>query len=397
MVERGDGAPGRRGTLGGILGLLAIAVTIPLVSMLMREDPPAIEREYRPPPTQIVTLLTGGIVNDMDFADRRHGFALGGRCLWYWQPDCHTTLLITQDGVSWAARAIRAEPRVNLDGPVLALGSCRVAIGSRTAVRLFSADCGRTWRSVPLQPSGTIDALPAGAMLESPCYRQPEPVPVAGCLERRLLVTLPATGRRAWLAAPVPLERPRADRIPAADGGWWVSGRDPATSRLALAVSRDDGRSWSLGRLPTPWGEPFREEPSLFRLSVTAHGRDVYATAVGQFRQRDLGLLGIFRSADGGANWRQTWQVNDGAQPRDIGGVAVAGRAGLVVVVTANGQRRYHSTDGAVTFERVVLKEPVAWPRWTRAGYLARSGEHPQRWYLSRTGAHWVRLALPLP
>lgn len=388
MADRGDQPPGRHRKLAGILGLLAVAVTIPLAGELLR-DTSELERE-RPP---VDPLPAGGIVYSVDFADRQHGFALRGRCLRYWQPDCVTTLLATQDGASWSARPIRAEHRVDLDGPVLALGSCRVAVGARAAVRLFSTDCGRTWRPVSLKPRGTVDALPPGALLESPCYRQPEYV--AGCTERRLLVNLPATGRRAWLAGPAPLERPRAERIPAADGGWWVSGRDPATGGPALAVSRDDGRSWSVRRLPEPRGDAFRPGP--MRLSVTAHGRDVYVAAVGQFGRRDQALLGIFRSTDDGAHWRQTWQTDGGAHPRDVGGVPVAGGDGAVFLVTADGQRRYRSVDGALTFHRVILDEPIGWPRWTRAGYVARSGEHPERWYLSSSGEQWVRLALPLP
>lgn len=394
MVERGDRSPGRRGTLGGILGLLALAATVPLAAVLLHVDTPVIERERRLPPTPIddVALLTDGIVYDMDFADRRHGFALWGRCLRYWQRDCATTLLITQDGVSWAARGVHADLQVSLEAQVLALGPCRVAIGARTAVRLFSADCGRSWRSVPLAPNGTVNELPQGAALESPCYQQPEYV--AGCAERRLLVTLPATGRRAWLAGPAPLERPRAERVPTADGGWWVSGRDPATGRLALAVSRDDGRSWSVGRLPKPKGEPFQDRSVIPRLSVTASGHDVYATAVGRFHH-DRALLAIFRSADGGASWRQTRQATGGEHPRGIGGVAVAAPDGQLIVVSDDGGSRYRSTDGGATFHRSTIGEPIAWPSWTRAGYLARSGEHPERWYLSQTGAHWVRLALP--
>lgn len=381
--------PPRRLPLVPLLLILAVLAAVPIAGALLHVDSPP-----SPPPHERPNPLSDaeGRVYDTDFSSPADGFALWGRCLRAGDPECRTTLLITTSfaGV-WESRpiAIDGSP-VDLTGHTYALGRCRVALVTRADFRLFSADCGRTWTRVPLAPEGTVDVIPRDGLLESPCYQQRHYV--AGCADRRLLLTLPDSGRRSWLSTAAPLEKPRAERVPAEDGAWWISGTHPATGGPGLAVSRDGGRQWSVSALPRPKGVPFDQDRQFMRLSVTTFGENVYATGIGRHGGHDSALLAVFHSGDAGRTWRQTWRSDGRTQPQAIGGVVIAAQGNLLVVVTEDGDRRYRSVDGARTFQRGATSEQIIWPRWTRGGYLARSANDPWRWYHSRSGTYWLRL-----
>lgn len=353
----GDGLLGPRGgMLRGLAGLLGILVAIVLARALLHHEPPE-------PPARVQS--PSAMAFDVDFADRRNGFAVRGRCLRYWYDECRTTLLATRDGMRWEERRIRPETggRLRLVGEVIALGPCRVALVAYDGSRLFSADCGRTWREVALAPQGTVAAIPPGGMLESSCFRQR--IYPGGCPEARLLVTMPDGGRK-WLAATPGLARPRVGEGGPVNGGWWVAGTHLVSGQLALAVSTDAGRTWSTRTLPEPQGDQFDERPLPPRMHITARGPAVYATAVGHVRQSDHGLLAIFASDDHGASWRQTWRVTSDDDLRTIGGVVIPTGAEQLSVVDAGG-KPYRSQDSGHTFRSWSLDRPIAWPRWTAA------------------------------
>lgn len=382
---------GRTRALAGLAGiLLAIALSALLVP---REHPRAPDRP-QPVRSDVSWRWPNGLLYDVDFASERDGFAIGGHCLRYWDPDCGATLLSTSDGANWTARPIPADAagqRLRLQGEVLALGRCKAAIAARAPSRLYTADCGRSWRAVGLGPRGTVSAIPAGAVLESSCFRQPS-YP-GGCLAARLLVTRPA-GTRAWLSASPELDRPRVDDVRASDGSWWVSGADPATGRLAVAVSRDAGRSWSTRVLPDIAGTLSRSGTPPPRMSVAVHGNRVYVTAVRLHRHIEYRLIAIFASADGGETWRQTWGLAEDAQPRTVSGSVIPHGGGRLTVIDRRAHS-YRSDDDGRTFRPGIATPKMAWARWTRGGYVAVSADEPARWYRSADGSTWTEIAFP--
>lgn len=381
----GDGLRSPRGgKLRGFAGLLGILLAIVLARALLHQPPPE-------PPAWVRT--PNATTFDVDFADPRNGFAVRGRCLRYWHDECRTTLLATRDGMRWEQRQIRpdVDGRLRLVGEVIALGPCRVALVAYDGSRLFSADCGRTWREVALAPQGTVAAIPAGGMLESSCFRQR--IYPGGCPAARLLVTMPDGGRK-WLAASPGLTRPRVDAGGPVNGGWWVAGTHPESGQLALAVSTDAGRTWSVRTLPEPQGDPFDELSLPPRMHITARGPAVYATVVGHVRRSAYDLLAIFVSDDHGASWRQTWRVTGDDDRRTIGGVVIPTGAEQLTVVDA-GAKPYRSEDSGHSFRPWRLDRPIAWPRWTRGGYVARSSTYPVTWYRSPDGITWEAMALP--
>jgi hypothetical protein len=204
------------------------------------------------------------------------------------------------------------------------------------------------------------------------------------------VVTLPESGRPTRLETAPPLRNPMPGRIPAADGSWWISGKDPATGRWELAVSRDAGRAWSVSALPA-----FADDGSVRGLSVVA-GRDVlYATAIGVPYEFFTVLHAIFVSTDGGMSWTPTWQAVPGKEPRTINGDPIPEAGGGLRLAT-NAGAIMHSTDHGHTFEQ----QPGQWLgriAWTRVGHLARN-RYPANVFLRfdplNTDATWAEITV---
>jgi DNA-directed RNA polymerase specialized sigma24 family protein len=371
---------GRRRKLGAALAVLVVAATIPLLRTTLRPVPgeePGIAAE--PPPS---VEPTTSFVYDVDVAiDRQvQGYALRAVCPARSQTGpCTTEVLYTEDGAFWAIQSRLPAPGSSaargLDRRIQTLGPRTVVIEARTE-RWYSGDSALTWRRVPVEPGASVAAIPPGAVLEARCF-----VVTSVCRGLgQMLVTLPDSGRSATLANPPALDQLVPARIPAADGGWWVSGKDPATGRWSLAVSRDAGRSWSITPLPPLAGTPEAG------IAVTATPNALYATAIGPLPDTAAGLLAIFRSTDAGATWTAAWQAHDGRQPRSLAATLIAAPDGSVTVTTQDGGS-YVSTDGAATFHQDT--GPARYARWTRVGYIASFGGTSRDYTWSRDGSHW--------
>lgn len=394
----------RREKLIGLGLLLAVLVALPLISTQLRlpsdrADAPPIERTSTPPPTGsgIDPAHVAEIIS-VDFADRHHGFALWSHCVEEASATrCRQRLLTTSDGENWAVRSFPGsdfDGQGGVDDDVAALGKCRVVLDRAHPeyhfeyhFRLFSDDCGRTWVRVPLKPAGSISQIPEGAKLASPCTGERDVVD--DCDGGRLIVTMPDSGRRTWLATSPVLEDPSPESVPADDGAWWVSGRDPATGRRAVAVSRDQGRSWSVSRLPR-W-----QARQVHQLSITMRGREAYAVAVGSLHDVRYGILAIFHSQDSGETWEQTWLATPDKSPRSIGGSPIAGPRGILIVVDESVPVHHRSIDGGRTFDAGSFNQPISWPRRTRGGYLATSDGSPRSWYRAVDGLRWQKMSFP--
>ncbi|HET9139644.1 hypothetical protein [Actinophytocola sp.] len=361
---------------GAGVAVLVVAAVIPALRTPLERPPeaePAAPMSVEPIPPEPPRVY------NLRFGDRQHGYALRTSCP---RPDdltsCFDDLLVTEDSRRWSARSLPPTDRSSPDASWMlhALGRHRLVVETPRS-RWFSEDAGRNWHRVPVDPAQSIPAIPAGAVLQARCA-----VVVSFCHQPgTLVVLLPDSGRAATLANPPPLTEVRPGAVPAADGGWWVSGRDQATGQWAVAVSRDDGRTWSVSPLPPFTGTPFGGP------TITTGPGTVYATVTGVRRNVKNGLLAIFRSTDGGRTWAQTWQAMRGQEPRSIAGVAIAAANGTLTVITEAGNH-YVSADGGRTFTGGDPAQTSV--EWSRGGYFA-SHTYPSNLFLwSPDGVSWT-------
>jgi hypothetical protein len=379
----------RRRQLGAAAAVLLIGASIPLLRMQLA---PAPDPAANPPGTAAgessQTVDAGKIITAIDLFDDRHGFAVRASCtVPVGDTKCTSELLVMSDGEHWQTRGLPDELASTngwVPSQLVVLGPDRLSVGYTfpPAARgsFFSADAGRTWTKVPAADGSAVPAIPDGGALQTSC------IPPDGC-HPELIATDPGSGRMANLATAPPL----TDPVPASGwpvgGGWWAYGKDPATGRWALAVSRDAGRGWSVGVLPG-----LADNPS--SISVTARGSVIYATAAGRHPNAGNALLGIFRSTDGGHSWEMTSPASGDWEPRTIAGIPVAAADGRLLVASQTGAV-FASTDGGKTFaldRGAVFAGNV---RWTRAGYLAAtSAIDSGRYMLSADGVHWKEILI---
>src|SRR5262249_20866300 len=70
--------------------------------------------------------------------------------------------------------------------------------------------------------------------------------------------------------------------------GWWRTGTDPGSGAPSVAVSRDQGRQWTVRALDVPAGQ--LDVPTLASYDgVTAYAFVRYSTGIRHFRTRDGG------------------------------------------------------------------------------------------------------------
>jgi photosystem II stability/assembly factor-like uncharacterized protein len=215
--------------------------------------------------------------------------------------------------------------------------------------------------------------------------------PAFQCAAATLRVTLPGTGELATLTSRPGLELRTPGTVPvAADGNLWVTGRLPGTDRfsgagrLGAAASADGGRTWSVVELPEPPG------PNITRVDISVSGDTLYAIEIGDLPATVDGLIAIFRSDDGGRNWRQTWQSDGVREPRAAVGAVVATTDGRLLVNSAP-DGMFVSTDGGASF---VPMGQAGVARWTRVGYVvAPTGPSPL-FMLSWNGVDWREIAI---
>lgn len=374
----------RRMQIGAVVAVLVVSLAIPLLRDQLVSGPPDVAA--RPPSS---TMDTGTFVADAEFADTEHGYAIRATCK-SGPRKCTTELLVTGDGEHWQKRDIPrpgttpswANPdlhvlgreEITLDWPV------SPSVESTQVARWHSRDAGRTWEKVdvPVVVTDTVPAIPEGGVLAQSCLRAS--TDGRRCEERGFVVLQPGSGESAKLANEPPLTAMLAGPAPTADGDWWVAGRDPETDHWGLAISRDDGRTWTTTILD--WGEPVYP----YGWSVGSQGGTLYATAIGALPSESNGLLAVFRSTDGGRNWEQTWHPVDGKPPRRVMAHTVVGADGSLRI---NGQdgKQYLSRNGGRTFTSVPAKYK-GYAHWDRTGYVA-SGDTPSDLMLSADGVHW--------
>lgn len=323
----------------------------------------------------------------VDFADADHGYALTRTCV-RGTVGCASTLYQTADGgESWQARKLPRAPSDQFWDVLYVLGPDDVAIATPIGIektRIFSTDGGRSWGRVENPDTGVTEpvitlSLARGGMLTGGCGAQPftgDACQVVGSIQ-------PSTGR--FVAAPTqpPLNPRQLGPAPTEGGKWWVAGTRDGSDHAWLAVSDDDGQTWSASEMA--------EFAGMGGWSVVEHGDTMFATAGAA-----NGLFGVWRSTDGGRSWTRTWtydpiaaMASGGAPAEDaptegpalVGGPVLAGDGKLIV---SNGTKTYVSDDQGRHFRPAGAD--TGWVKWTRGGYLRMQGHS---FALSADGTHW--------
>lgn len=344
---------------------------------------PGVERAVPLPRIPSATGLPGR-AHQVRFAADGSGFALLAQCLEdEATPEnsfCRQSVAVLDRGGSWALRRsplpeVRGSAGISADLHVL--GPARAWIRENSDERprrtWFTVAGGRSWRAGEWRARGTVAAIPKGAVLSTECVSSPDPEEQE-CTQYRIAVLSPEDGRRRFLAEqppllggspekaptgqpsptpPGPLQRTGTTPVPVAagvaepDGSWWVSGSDPVSGAVAVAVSRDAGRHWSVSKLPSPTTKPGRH------VAVSV-GRDaVYAAEMGELEGGEPvknPMRALHRSRDGGRTWERMWTTGPKGEPRTLLGQVIPGRGGELELHGEKGT--YASKDGGRTFTR---------------------------------------------
>jgi DNA-directed RNA polymerase specialized sigma24 family protein len=360
------------------VAVVVLAVAVPLLRVGQAATPPA-----APPPSTAWTPPPAPgqrFVFDVQFADENHAFALRANCP---SSDCDLELLASDDGRSWTSRPVRKPAvAVSMMGGLIVLGPEEVAVdwypvsppGDET-YRVHTSDGGQTWRPVSTEPRRTLSEIPPGAALVPACFGGADP-----CTEAEPSVVLPGTGESARLASAPPLRQSYPGPMPLAGNQWWIVGIEPRTRKWAVAVSDDDGRSWTVSPLMAP-----REDLS-DSWAVVGYGDDLYAYDKAE-TGGDYAMIAIFHSGDGGATWRRT----RGRAPLRTMDSLVAAADGTLLTTSSAG-RTLVSRDHGHTFTETA-KRYHGFAYWAGAGYVSASRPEQQIMF-SRDGLSWDRLHL---
>jgi len=378
----------RRMQLGAVAAVLVVSAAIPVLRAQVAPD----EKPAPPggPSYEAPEQPTGPYVSDVQFTDADHAFAIRAQCVGS-PATCRETLLATDDGGEhWQKRTLPRPP----SAPTWSKGNLHTLTQDELTVdwplsaalegsrfhRIHSTDGGRTWQTVAVPPivTDTVPAIPEHGALVPSCARL-----AAGgtrCTERGFAVLQPGTGESAGLEHRPPLTAMQAGVGPTPDGRWWVVGRDPKTNRWGISISNDDGRSWTTTVLD--WVEPV----DTYGWSVVEQGGTLFATGVGALPDVSNGLLGIFRSTDGGRSWEQTWKPEEGKNPRRVFSDPVAASDGTLTINTPT--RTYQSRDGGRTFSEAKQRYS-GYAGQAEPGYIAGSVDSPENLAISEDGVHW--------
>jgi hypothetical protein len=352
--------------------VVVLAVVVPLLRV--KETPPPVAI---PPPSTSWTPPSHKYVSEVEFADDHHAYALRADCP---SSDCDLELLESDDGRHWTARPVRkpAQPEPMM-GVLNVLGPLEVAVDwfpvsppASQVYRVHSSDGGRSWKSMSAEPRRTLSKIPVGAMLMPPCFARSDP-----CTDDVPTLILPGGGESARLASAPRLLQAYPSRVPLAGNRWWITGLVPGTQQWAVAISGDNGRTWTLSRLALP-----RKNIS-DAWAVVGYGENLYACAMGPVDGSDWALVSIFHSGDGGRSWQRT-----SGKPLRTASAPVAAADGTLLTNTENGESLV-SRDHGRTFTKT---EPrfTGYAYWAGAGYVAMSEPGPGHPVLfSRDGLSW--------
>lgn len=383
---------------------LLLAATLALLGCTAADEPPVERTEPPPqPPSSSPSLEPPrppsapelpGTFGQLTVLDGQNAFAVAECVDHDANPDttCVPQLASLLSGAEWELRSAPDRGRLAALAPGRALlipWETTESDAEPGTAGWYTDDAGRTWRATDITTSGTAGEIPAEGYLVG------AGLPGAPRGEE-LGVLLPESGERHALAEQPPLGQPYPVPYPLADGSHAVFGTERDTSRLAVSVSRDRGRSWQTAPLPGTEEERRWWEPSDPPLIVAGHDT-LYAAVVGRdpTGERPVGpqaLLSLHRSEDGGGSWERVWEFHARQEPQFVTGTPIAATDGSLTLYGEHGI--YRSEDGGRTFVLRRGGEPPEQPQWTAAGYLLTDNAYQGHFRVSSDGFTWHTLVL---
>jgi hypothetical protein len=279
------------------------------------------------------------------FLDAGNGSIVRARCT---SDSCSYELVSTVDGgANWKTATVPGTPVITtpLDDAyavVLPEGQVvteiQVSADSRPA--RHTADGGTVWQSQSAQPAGATYQVRDSETLVAYCAQS------VNCSEPVLRV-INRNGDSTSFGPPPAQMTETVSATRNADGSLWVQGRD-GVGRVLLAISKNNGNSWTVNRVPAP---------SAATVEIAGNGNAIWALTL---TDPDTGTTGgsggtvpnepgrrlrqsLLYSNDGGASFvavkvPDAYRTNTGSGLGvTSGGSAVIAAGGQVVVIAADG------------------------------------------------------------
>jgi hypothetical protein len=251
-----------------------------------------------------------------------------------------------------------------------------------------SVDGGRTLRQLTVSHTPVAAAAPGTRLVG--CFSVVRPQNCA------VYAVDPESGQLAPLATQPPLaHRASPMSVPLdpievpTSAGLWVVGADPQTGRPAVAVSKDQGRTWQKSVFEDETGQPGPGQGlSMYPgpAVATSNGKEAYVVFVGP----DVSRVAVYRSSDGGKSWERA----RGEFPRNgiltgSGGMVTADGTHVLPGASADGQRYLGSRDGDLYAPIELSGHPGghAAPRAITSRFFIYEGEGEL--YVSTDGRSW--------
>jgi hypothetical protein len=230
---------------GRVAAIVAVLVAVAAVVAISRAGVTGLQAAA-PTPTPSQPPLAGEVLNLV--AGQNTVYAVASDCL----RGCRPTLVASDDdGHAWTALRL---PGPAVTAPVarswtLAVSGVEdlLAIEDPAAGVVTVGSANSPFQTRKIVAGDPVERVPAGREAMTRICGKPR------CATPTLEYLEPRTGRRGPLATQPPFP-PKALGV----GGTqlWVAGIDPRTRRYALAVSVDDGASWSVVPLPKASTDP---------------------------------------------------------------------------------------------------------------------------------------------
>jgi photosystem II stability/assembly factor-like uncharacterized protein len=318
------------------------------------------------------------------FLDTRHGVVSYAEPAPSGEDGCRATVRVTDDGGrTWSGpRKAPCRP----DGPgdprqfVLMLDSHTILTFAPDGAYHISHDAGRTWRPHQVE-TGVADRIPVWTEVVHGC------IDSTACRDPGQLRWYdPATGNRVQLRNGPDLERVLSTPSWGRDGSLWVPGRT-SDGQYAVAVSRDQGRTWQTQ--PIGLKVDSRDDATSGLMVATRDGRRAYAV------RDDMTLDNVlFRTVDGGRNWRR---VTTDAEPHSpynwlTGYVAADGT--LVLETSGHAWPWQASRDDGRTVTALPDFPPFSQVFVVAGGYV-RGSDQGREIHVSEDGLHWRKVKFP--
>jgi hypothetical protein len=271
---------------------------------------------------------------------------------------------------------LRQQPTDSLSGVEVVASSNRALLvmgsaagRSRTVARVVVANGLIT---VPQPPQRVLDGPPGDQLMQFSEFGEPFAVRRADDTITRL-EQVPALRQPAVVTS-----------IPG-NLGWWITGYDPTTNDLMVAVSRDRGKSWMIRPLGVPQGI---DSPTL----ATKDGMTVYAYVRSSDRLRQV------KSVNGGASWQlqpaslpwPTALAEPGALAgRGFGAIVRSDDSAVIWLEDTAAPVFLESRTGGKSYQQV--EGPGGRICAVGDEYLSL-GDHPA---ISNNGVDWVAMEIP--